>query len=281
MARFRISFVSDSVKDVMEILVVVPQKKHVCSSKSPEIQLGSFQKEYPVLILLHDEASSPQELLDLSCVERFANQMGIMLVVPQGVLSYWTDYTERDRCVNEANSSGASSIENNFTEMCYGTYVMDVLHYVRRILPGSLERPKTYIGGIGMGGFGALKLAMKHPETFSAVFSVSGDVDLQWKMDHQPERREQFQSIFGGLLAEGENNLPKCCKKMAVSKDVPDMMLLWDRAGESAVMNRNLIKALDGCYKGLAAGEMDGPYDWEYVDKALYKALHWLNTRKL
>ena len=43
--------------------------------------------------------------------------------------------------------------------MCYETYIIDVLTYIQRIFPASAAREKIWIGGIGMGGFSALKLA--------------------------------------------------------------------------------------------------------------------------
>ena len=58
-----------------------------------------------------------------------------------------------------------------------------------------------------MGGFGALKCAAANPALFSAAVSISGITDLQWLMDHDPGRGEQFSAVFGGLQAMGENDL--------------------------------------------------------------------------
>ena len=76
-ALIRTNMVSDAVKDRMDVLLAVPQKKHVRSAKSPELRLGSFQNEYPVLFLLHDEASSPGELYQMAAVSRLADETGL------------------------------------------------------------------------------------------------------------------------------------------------------------------------------------------------------------
>ena len=73
MALFRINYVADCVKDAMDLFLILPQKKHVRSEQSPELELGSFQKGYPVLLLLHDEASSPRELMEMTRLAKFAD----------------------------------------------------------------------------------------------------------------------------------------------------------------------------------------------------------------
>ncbi len=276
MARFRISYVADCVKDAMDLYVIIPQRKHVRSAESPELELGSFRTEYPLLLLLHDEASSPLELLSMTRLERFADKYGVMVALPQGLLSWYTDYADRDSGTNAANSAGAGRIENNFTEMCYEQYIVEALRYVRWTFPASSDCSKNYIGGIGMGGFGALKLAMKHPDLFSAVFTLNGDVDLQQRMDREPGRKEQFDAVFGGCKAEGENDLPARCAEMAASADAPRLLQLWSPEGIRGDMNRALARKLEGVYPGYAGEELSASWDWDTVDEALRRAVGWL-----
>ncbi len=88
-ALIRTNMVSDAVKDRMDVLLAVPQKKHVRSAKSPELRLGSFQNEYPVLFLLHDEASSPGELfIRWRRFPALLMKQGFLIVLPQGLLSF-------------------------------------------------------------------------------------------------------------------------------------------------------------------------------------------------
>lgn len=276
MARFRINYVADCVKDAMDLFVIIPQRKHVRSAESPELELGSFRREYPLLLLLHDEASSPLELLGMTRLERFADEFGVMVALPQGLLSWYTDYADVDRSINAPGSSQTSNIESNFTEMRYAQYVMDALCYLRNTFPVPDRRDTTYIGGVGMGGFGALKLAMKHPEVFSAAFTLNGDVDLQLRMDREPGRKEQFDAIFGGCRAEGENDLPARCAEMAGRADAPRLLQLWSPEGIRGEMNRNLAGKLAGSYPGYTGQELSTPWNWDNLDEALRRAIGWL-----
>lgn len=277
MARFCISYVSNCVKDAMDLLVIIPQKKHVRDQQSPNVTFGSFQQEYPLLLLLHDEASSPWELLSMTRVERFAEENGVAVAVPQGLLSWYTDYAQRDSCVNAANSEGAGHIENNFTEMCYESFLLEALAFLRRIFPViSSSQERTFAGGVGMGGFGALKLAMKHPELFSAVFTLDGEVDLQLKMDRQPWRKEQFEAVFGSCRAEGENDLPARWTAMAAAGTAPRLFQIWSEGGLRGEMNQNLARAVGTGHPGCICQTLEGPWDWDQTDEALRLAFAWL-----
>lgn len=274
MAHFKVSYAADCVKDVMDLHIVIPQKKHVRCAASPGMELGSFRSEYPVLLLLHDEASSPLELCAMTGLERFADARGLMVVVPQGLLSWYTDYAQRD-CSSNSSGNLNDAIEANFTEMCYETFLMEALRYVRLAFPAAADREKTFVGGVGMGGFGAFKLAAKHPDAFAAAFSISGALDLQWRMDHDAGRREQFEAVFGGLKAEGENDLPARCAELARRADGPRLLQLW--AGEDPRLeeNRRAAQALAGAPR-CRAEQVDSPYGWDYIDAALREAVAWL-----
>ena len=64
----------------------------------------------------------------------------------------------------------------------YESYILELIGYLRRnssIKDYILPPPHTGIGGFSMGGYGALKIAMRHPELFSSVSSQSGLVDIE------------------------------------------------------------------------------------------------------
>lgn len=276
MARFKISYVSDCIKDVMNLLVFVPQEKHVRCADSPAYQFGSFRKEYPLLLLLHDEASSPAELASMVGVERLAQECGIVVAMPEGGLSFFTDCTTRDSCINDGNESGNAAIEANFSELCYGSAIMETLGYLRAAFPVTSDASNTYIGGIGMGAFGALKLVLQQPSTFNAAFSLSGYTDLQWMMDYSAGREAQFQSIFGGRLARGFDDLPAGYRALAKATDPPRLLQIWEKSSPQSQMNQTLFHALQGNYPGYRGHCSTGTQGWGQVQQSLHTAFHWL-----
>ena len=64
----------------------------------------------------------------------------------------------------------------------YEGYILELIEYLRHksSLKGKiLPPPHTGIGGFSMGGFGALKIALRHPRVFCSVSSQSGVVDIE------------------------------------------------------------------------------------------------------
>ena len=50
---------------------------------------------------------------------------------------------------------------------------------VRNVFPLSSERKDNFVAGLSMGGYGAFKLALTHPERYAAAASLSGAVDIR------------------------------------------------------------------------------------------------------
>jgi S-formylglutathione hydrolase FrmB len=82
------------------------------------------------------------------------------------------------------NRYGGSFYTNSSVAGNYEDYItQDIAKYIDnnyRTLPQSASRA---IGGGSMGGYGAMKLAMKHPEVYCAVVSHSGPLSLNIRKD--------------------------------------------------------------------------------------------------
>ncbi len=112
----------------------------------------------PTLYLLHGMHGNNSSWARKTLIERYANERKIAVVCPDGENGFYTD-------------------------MKYGkkfyTYVADELvDYTRRVFRLSTERDNTYICGLSMGGYGALRLALMKPEQYCAAASLSGCVDI-------------------------------------------------------------------------------------------------------
>ena len=68
---------------------------------------------------------------------------------------------------------------------------------VGRFFRVSDRREDTFVAGLSMGGYGALKWALKQPGRFAAAASLSGALDVV-ALAALPERRELPDRIFGG-----------------------------------------------------------------------------------
>ena len=136
-----------------------------------------------------DHLRHPQGSLD----EPFQPICKMIIVCPDGDNSFYTDEDEGKKLFPPTSNRGAS--DAFFPDEClrislvarrymkpgalgkYESYILELVEYLRNrsSLKGKLlPPPHTGIGGFSMGGFGALKIALRHPELFRSASSQSG-----------------------------------------------------------------------------------------------------------
>ena len=150
MALIELKFFSQSLGMQTEAYVVIPQK-----STKGEIGIKgkSKDKEYKCLYLLHGLSDDHSIWLRRTSIERYAADYGACIVMPCGARSFYTDMKYG---------------------MKYFSYITEELpSIVSEFLKVSNKREDTYIAGLSMGGYGALKAALKKPEVFCAAAGLS------------------------------------------------------------------------------------------------------------
>jgi len=142
---------------------ILRQVVHYCVYLPSGYDAGTTQhpaRRYPVLYLLHGLGDNEGTLFNsggwtLLDDLRSQHKMGDFLIVsPEGKRSFYI------------NSADGSVRYNDF-------FLQEFLPHIERayrIVPGRSARA---IGGISMGGYGALRFAFAHPELFSAVSAQS------------------------------------------------------------------------------------------------------------
>ena len=137
------------------------------------------ERRYPVLYLLHGLFGRDTDWLKLGVLQSLldgAIQRGelrpTIVVMPDGGNGYWVDWPDGDprhRYQTLVEPDTRLWVESRFR-----------VNGVRAV------------GGVSMGGFGALSLALRHPETYPAVISLSGALFRQ-----PPTARRTYLRAFG------------------------------------------------------------------------------------
>lgn len=117
----------------------------------------------------------------------------------------------------------------------YAHYVgEEFVNYTRQTFGLSTDRNDTYIGGLSMGGFGALHTALMFPETFSKTLALSsallvnGLKSMKKGEGNPVANYEYYEQMFGDLskVADSDNNPEVLVRKLVESKSViPDIYL--------------------------------------------------------
>ncbi len=115
--------------------------------------------QLPVVYLLHGGGGNFRDWSNNSDVARFAER-GLILVMPEGDESYYTNSAEHP-------------------QERYEDYIVnDLIADVEKRFPVAANRANRAIVGISMGGFGAVKIALHHPELFAFVGGLSSAIDV-------------------------------------------------------------------------------------------------------
>lgn len=142
---------------------------------------ASTTKRYPVLYLLHGLGGEPRQWLNLGAGE-MASRHNLIIVMADGRASFYTD----------SASAPAEKFESYF--------VRELVPDVDRRFRTVASREGRAVGGLSMGGYGALKYGIKYPEMFAVAASMSGAVSASsWDKAEQipASLRPLLVNIFG------------------------------------------------------------------------------------
>lgn len=233
-------------------------KRHVSVSLIlPHDTVEAPSAGFPVLYLLHGKTDDNNSWLYRSNIERYATERGLCVIMPDVELSFYTDMQNGSR---------------------YFSFVLSELpEMVRSVLHVSMRREDTYIAGISMGGYGALKCAFTKPEQYGGCVALSPVTDIAAAM------------VRG--CDEGEKPLWKgiCGETLRIGKDIDLFRILEDGAGLYSVFpkmyiacgkrdflfneNIRLKEALDANHIDFTFEQAAADHEWGFWDVAIQRGL--------
>lgn len=246
MTLFHVDFYSDVLSRSVEIDVVLPE--------GPAPETG-----YPTLFLLHGMTDDHTIWQRRTSIERYADDMHVAVVMPGTRLAWYTNTRAGER---------------------YFDYISDELvHAVRRMFPRlSRRREDTFVAGLSMGGYGAMRCALKRPDVFCKVAALSGALDSAnlAKIPDAETYRDAWELVFGPLeeIAGSENDLI-----LAASELTGNRPEVWIWCGTEDFLYDMNLKMRDHMRKlgyVLHYHESPGDHTWKYWNREIQNALKWM-----
>jgi S-formylglutathione hydrolase FrmB len=205
---------------------------------------------YPVLYLLHGWGGHHDSWIRNTYLKQYAAEHRLIIVTPEGENGWYTD----------GAGDAASKFESYFVE--------ELIPEIDRRFRTVTERRGRGVAGYSMGGYGALKLGLKHPELFAFAASTSGALDAASRTDDAT-----IMQTFGeaGSPTRTENDLPRLAREFPQERKGLLPFLYLD-CGDKDVWfaaNRDFAAILFERKFAYEYRQIPGDHVWPYWDRQL------------
>ena len=153
MAFLQVQFFSKVLNVASTVNVILPE-----ANQGIGIQAKKGDALPKVLYLLHGYSDDHSIWMRRTSVERYAAAHDLAVIMPAVNHSFYCNEAHGER---------------------YWDYVSEELpKTMHRFFRISDKTEDTFVAGLSMGGYGAMRLALTYPERFAAAASFSGAVDI-------------------------------------------------------------------------------------------------------
>lgn len=265
MALIQINFMSECLMRKVTVNAIIPFDK-VTMPGMPQEE----KKPFPTLYLLHGIFDNYMDWVSGTRIQRWAEEKNLAVIMPSGENHFYVD------C--QANGERYSEFIGK-----------ELPEKMRELFPLSVKREDTYIGGLSMGGYGAIVNGLKYHDTFGAIIGLSSALVLDEVCDDTAEDlgktlfgKQFYTTVFGDMtkLKGSDKDQEALLVHLAAEKvALPQLYLCCGTEDNLLEKNRKFAafakeQGMDCTYE-----EGRGGHEWDFWDTFLKKALDWLPIR--
>lgn len=263
MSLVTVNFYSNCLKREVTFQAILPVDKPVIPGQAqPEIN-----KKFKALYLLHGYAGNCNDWLNYTNIKELADHHNLAVFMPSGENSFYIDDEDK----------------NEF----FGEYIgNELVEFTRKMFPISTEREDTFIAGLSMGGFGAIRNGFKYHKQFSKIIALSSAL-IPYKIANQGPGFHDgvagypyFNRVFGDLtVLLGSDKDPEfLVSQLLESGDtVPELYMACGDDDFLLDVNVKFHQFLSSKGVKHIYEQSPGAHTWmfwrEYIDKGLKWAL--------
>ena len=255
MALIQINYVSNALQRTVPLQVILPVDKLTPDGKLPA------EKKFKTLYLLHGFLGNYTDWVSGTRIQRWAEEKDLCVVMPSGDNAFYVDRPA--------------------TGNCYGQFIgEELVEMTRRMFPLSRKREDTFIGGLSMGGFGAMRNGLKYHDTFGAIISFSGVLQIIDNASVKPQKADLpfLEGIFGNLdeALTSDKNPAVLAKKLDGCNTKPMVYIACGTEDYLLPHSRNFRDLLKDNGFQVTYEEGPGGHEWDFWDTYIKKAIDWL-----
>ncbi|MBP5166134.1 MAG: acetylesterase [Oscillospiraceae bacterium] len=277
MAVFQFSFFSSSLHRNTDVTAVIP-------AGGPVFQMPGQQPPpagpLRLLVLLHGYGGHHSDWVGGSSIDQLASMHRMAIICPSCENSFYIDDTKRD------------ALYEQFICRELPKFAREVFHISDKV-------EDTFIGGLSMGGYGAIRNGLKNPDVFGGILAFSSALitDGISHMPDEPQPAPQGPGGGGGGMGMspsyfihtfgkpsqiiGSDVDPKALAKKLIDAGAAMPKLYMACGAEDFLIdpNRDLHKYFEEIgYKHFYV-EGPGTHSWEYWNKHIADSLNWIDGK--
>lgn len=249
-----IQFESKLVGKTLPYIVVLPTDYDQPAAKD---------KHYPVLYLLHGLAGHYDNWVTHTKLSEYAAQYRMIIVTPEGNDGWYTD--------------SATVPTDKYETYIFEELIPDVQRRYRTVE----AREGRAIAGLSMGGYGALKLGVKHPQTFAFAASLSGALSAASVTESELRGLESVWRTLAVVFGPADNPMRKANDVPQLYRDLPASSIAglpyvyFDCGTEDVLlsMNRSFAELLVTRKIPHEYRQLPGGHSWSYWDAQVQDVL--------
>lgn len=257
MALVQVNFISQSLKRTVSMNVILPVDKFLFKGNCQPV------KEYKTLYLLHGLLGNYTDWVTRTRIQEWAEAKNLVVVMPSGDNSFYVD----------------QEVKNNDFGIFIGTELIEV---TRRMFHLSNRRDDTFIAGLSMGGFGALRNGLKYYQNFGYIAALSSALNIFELPVHDESRCVMGEDSCFGDIDEAylSDKNPKVCLENLIQAKKEDNTIVFPKIymacgcdDELIGVNRKFKGYLENAGFDLVYKEDVGSHNWDFWNKYIQDVL--------
>ena len=262
MAAGKLRFNSASLSGQVNISYVLPVDV-------PEMMIGEnphYKRPMKTLYLLHGYSGNDSDWLYNGVAEDVAIRYNLAVIMITAGNNFYLD--------------------RKATGCQYGTFAgKEVVDFTRKLFGLSDKREDTLIGGLSMGGFGALHTGLAYPETFGGIVALSSALIIHELATMKPGQGndvanyEYYHEVFGELegIEETDANPEYLFKKLKEGgKMIPPIYMAVGTEDFLYENNQVTRRFFEENGADLKYEEGPGIHDWNFWNKYIFNGVEWV-----
>ncbi len=210
------------------------------------------QPPFPTLYLLHGLSDDDSTWLRHTRIEMHAQRFPMIVVMPDGGRSF---YTRQEQGPDYARHIGEELVD-----------------FVGRTFHAAPDQSARWIGGLSMGGYGALRVGLAYSERFGSISAHSGAYRY-WDQSHGESLQRELERIFGPSPEGTDHDVRVLANRAKTAGQLPR---IWMDCGRNDFLledSRWLHREFDRDGIVHEYVEFDNGHNWNYWDEHVRDAI--------